>query len=716
MKPNGGSALKMARVEGFIQSRPRDGEPSTQRTEGYLGYDAKNFYVVYVCFDSEPEKIRARMARRENAWGDDWVELTLDTYHDQRRGYVFWSNALGVQAEGLWLEADGHPDFSYDMVWHTSARRTPQGYVVLMQIPFRSLRFASSDVQTWGITLQRVIPRINEWSYWPRVSSAVRGRLSQDAEMNGLSGISPGRNIQLNPYAVFRSFRAVDERGPAGPVVARKDAEFDGGLDAKFVVKDSMVLDVTVNPDFAQVESDDPQIVTNQRFEVFFPEKRPFFLENSNYFAAANTLNLLFTRRIADPQFGARLTGKAGKFGIGALIADDQSPGRSVPPSDPLADKRALFSVLRVTRDLFGQSSLGVMFTDREFEGSYNRVGGVDANLSWGKNWNAGLQAVTSATRFLNGSTLDGPLYTINIHRSGRQFFTDAWYNDISPGFRTQTGFIPRPDVREFGTFTGYNFRPENKFLISWGPDLSTFLLYDHQGTRLEWQTSTSLEFEFAGNTNLELSASGGRERLRPQDFSTLAANQDFSNRRLGVDLNTSHFKWFDVGVEYIRGHGINFDPPASQTPRPADHDSAEFNLTLRPITPLVVRHEYIWFRLRETHTAASVFNNHILRQNWNWQFTRELSLRVILQYESLLANPVNTAEETSKNFNADFLMTWLLHPGTALYVGYNSNLVNRDIFPCAPGSGCTTQFLRTNNFRNDAKGLFVKFSYLFRF
>ncbi len=715
MRANGGAASQMAFVEGFLQARPRDGEPASQTTQGYLGYDDRNLYVVFVCFDTDPEKIRAHLSRRDDAWGDDWVELTLDTFLDDRRGYVFWSNALGVQADGLWNETGGGPDWSFDTVWHTRGLRTSRGFVVLMAIPFRSLRFTSADVQTWGITLQRVIQRNNEWSYWPRISANVRGRLSQDAQMDGLRNISPGRNLQFIPYGVFRSFRAVDARDPAGPRVTRNDAEFDGGLDAKFVFKDSLVLDVTLNPDFAQVESDDPQIVTNQRFEVFFPEKRPFFLENAGFFQVANGLNLLFTRRIADPQFGARLTGKIGKYSVGAILADDQSPGREVISTHSLAGKRALFGVLRVTRDVFKQSSLGFMFTDREFSGQHNRVAAMDATFRWSQKWQATVQGATSATKLAGGSTLDGPMLTASIHRSGRQFFTDAWYNDISPGFRTLAGFIPRTDFREIGNFTGYNFRPEGKVLISWGPDLGTFVLYDHQGTRLEWRASTSLEFEFAGNTNLEFSASAGRERLRPADFSALAANRDYSKSRLGIDFETARFHFFTVGGGFQKGHTINFAPVAGAAPFPANFDRSSLFVNVRPITPLTIQSRYIWFRLREAGPSTTAFNNHILRQNWNWQFTRALSLRMILQYQSILANQTRTSLETSKNFNADFLLTWLLHPGTALYVGYNSNLVNNDIFPCATAS-CSTEFRRTADLRNDAKGLFVKFSYLFRF
>ncbi len=217
---------------------------------------------------------------------------------------MFWSNPLGVQAEGIWTEEQGGPDWSFDTIWHTRGQRTKEGYVVWMAIPFKSLRFRVEEQQTWNVTLLRMIPRANEWAYWPRVSARVEGRLSQAGEVTGLNRISPGRSVFLIPYGSFRSFRALDANG--APPQFIRDRQFDGGLDAKIVLKDNFVLDVTANPDFAQVESDQPQVTVNQRLEVFFPERRPFFLENSDFFSTP--LDLVFTRRIADPQFRAPST------------------------------------------------------------------------------------------------------------------------------------------------------------------------------------------------------------------------------------------------------------------------------------------------------------------------------------------------------------------------------------------------------------------------
>ena len=252
------------------------------------------------------------------------VEVMLDTFHDHRRAYAFLSNALGVQADALWTEGQGF-DLSFDTVYSTEAKLTPEGFVVKFAIPFRSLRFASNDPQTWGILLNRDTKRNNEEAYWPQYSSRITGRLNQEGDATGLENISPGHNFQLIPYGIFRSFRQLDLRDLDHPTFSQRDAYGQIGLDAKAVVKDKFVLDATANPDFSQIESDDPQVTVNQRFEVQFPEKRPFFLENSYYFQTP--IPLLFTRRIVDPQWGARLTGKDGPWAVGMLVADDASPG-----------------------------------------------------------------------------------------------------------------------------------------------------------------------------------------------------------------------------------------------------------------------------------------------------------------------------------------------------------------------------------------------------
>jgi hypothetical protein len=735
MKPGPAVEGKLAKVDDFRQTRPTDGKQSTERTEAYLGYDSENLYVVFIAFDSEPQKLRARMVSRENFVGehgdmvDDGVSVSLDTFNDQRRGYIFQVNPYGVQWDGLYSDNNGF-DVSFDTVWHSRAQITGRGFVVWFAIPFKSLRFSPAREQTWAILLNRDIPRKSEVVFWPIYSSKINGYINQAAPMKGLRDISPGRNMQFIPYGAVRSFRALDERDANAPAFRGKRAEMDGGVDAKFVFKDSLVLDVAVNPDFAQVESDEPQVTANERFEVFFPEKRPFFLENSSFFQTP--INLLFTRRIADPQFGLRLTGKMGQWAAGALFADDESPGKSVPRNDPMAGQRAFFSVLRVNRDIFKQSSIGFIFADREFRGDLagrilsdlpenaqtrsNRVTGIDGRFRLDKSWVATAQTATSMTRYLDGTRSAGPAYEATLNRRGRQFNMSSRFSDRSPGFNTDAGFIPRLDIREFNQNLSYRWRPEGKRFIAWGPNVFGGATWDHSGTRLNWIVSSQLVFDFVAQTQIQVFYAPENERFRPQDFSSLTANRDYHRITRGFSFVTSALRQVDIRGEFRFGQRINIDPPGTLQPELVDRTSGNLALTLRPVHRLRIDNTYLLFRLTDRGNHRSVFNNHIIRSKWNWQFNRELSLRVILQYDALLANQLNTSLETRRNFNADFLVTYLLHPGTALYVGYNSNLQNVDLLPCAMPTTCSTLTVRTNRFINDARGFFVKFSYLFRF
>jgi hypothetical protein len=709
MKPSPEWEGKLTKLDNFIQAEPKDGVPGTFRTEAYLGFDSKNLYIIFVCFDSAPGKLRARLARRENIYDDDTVQVMLDTFHDRRRAYSFVINPLGIQLDRLYTETSGFDD-SWDALWDSEGKITPEGYVTRMAIPFRSLRFPT-DAKEMGIVLQRIIPRLNEKTYWPRVSSKIDGRLNQEGTLNGFDKISPGRNIQLIPYAQFRSFQALNQVDPNAPFFQRKRAEFDGGLDAKFVVKDRLVLDFTVNPDFSQVESDEPQVTVNQRFEVFFPEKRPFFLENSNFFDSP--ISLVFTRRIADPQFGVRATGKLGRYAIGMLFADDQSPGRSVVASDPLFEKRAYFGIVRVNRDIGKHNTIGMIYTERNVGTAFNRVGGLDFTLKAGNNWRAEGQVITSSTRETDGSTFAGPAYHFWGGYSGRKLNFNSMFQDNSGGFVTHTGFFRRPDTRRFSNFFHYGFRPEGKHLISHGFNIFQLNLWDHKGLPIEGLVNGTYFFSFARQTEFGAYANTGFERLRPSDFSALTANQRFSTGHHGFFFYTAFFKQVSINGELGWGRAVNYVPLVGP-PVLARDQYAFVNLTLRPMQQLTIDNRYILARLRVLNADESIFNNHIIRSKWNYQLSRALSLRFIAEYNTTLANGARTSLETTKNMNYDFLITYLVHPGTALYVGYNSNLQNLDPSLTVLPSG---NLLRTRDpFTNDGRQFFVKLSYAFRF
>jgi hypothetical protein len=699
MHPEGDVATSMAKVSGFVQRNPHDHQPASQPTEAFLGYDQKNLYVVFVCFD-DPGKVRARMSRREDIFSDDNVEIQLDTFHDRRRAYAFQTNPLGVQWDAIWTEIPHEDstgnlsnfDSSFDTVWSSRGKLTQQGYVVWMAIPFKSLRFSPQHEQSWGLILYRGILRENEDDFWPEISRRVEGRLGQAATANGLENISPGRNMQFIPYGALRSFHAPD---------GNRSAEFRGGLDSKFILHDNLVLDVTANPDFSQVESDEPQITVNQRFEVFFPEKRPFFLENSDYFKTP--IDLFFTRRIGDPQFGARLTGKLGPYSLGILSTDDRGPGNIAPDGSPLVGDRATFNIARISRDLFRQSSVGAIYTDRELPGTneFNRIGGIDSRLKFNPNWTTTFQGVVSSTQNLDGSYQAGPAYKGDVTFNGTHLDYEGTYNDVSPGFTTDAGFVNRTDIREMKHSLNYRFRPEKGPLLSWGADLFTDNVWAHDGTRLDTLYDPDIAIQLKGQTFIHLTPYVEfRERLRPSDFPTLTQNQDFHEHNSSVSFGTSYLPKVAVSGYYQYGDGVNFVPPANQVPFLAKEDLAQLSVSFLPITNLKVDNTYLFDRLRDRASGANIFNNHIVRSKWNWQFNRELSVRVIMQYTATLANPVFTELTTAKRFNADFLITYLLRPGTAIYVGYNSDLQNNNGL----------------RYVNDSRQFFVKVSYLFRF
>ena len=727
---------KLAKVDQLTQRVPTDGAPASQRTEIYLGYDDKNLYAIFVCFDSEPQKVRARLSRRDDVFDDDTIEIMLDTFLDHRRAYAFIANPLGVQADALWTEGSDF-DPSFDTVWNSAGKVTDRGFVVLIAIPFRSLRFSSSDPQTWGILLNREIPRNSEDTFWPPYSSRIQGRLNQEGTATGLEKISPGRNLQLIPYGIFRSFKELNLQDPNLPGYSQRAAFGQLGLDAKVVLKDKFVLDMTANPDFSQIESDQPQVTVNQRFEVFFPEKRPFFLENSNYFQTP--IQLLFTRRIVDPKWGVRLTGKDGPWAVGMLVADTASPSERVTPDNPLFGKHALFAVGRVSRDIGSQSSIGVLYADREVNGFFNRVGSIDGRFKLNSHWVASAQGAISATinpsdLILNqfgttGAYQAGSAAEVILQRDGRKlnYFLD--YTDRSPNFRTLTGFDPQPDIHNLYQRVQYSFRPEGKHLISWGPMYEIYQTYDHEGNRINSGYVPSFKVELIGQTFFTVAFANEMERLRPQDFSVLKDHiQKYTRHTTVFLLDTNYFKKFTLHADYRFGTRVNYDAPANYFPFMASRSSATVTLTVRPTRSLRIDNTYILFRLRECLVCQNPqpafpplprpfgsMNDHIIRSKWNYQFNKELSFRFIGQYDAVLANPNFTSLPTSKNFNADFLITYLVHPSTAVYVGYNSNLENIDEVPLPDGLGGVNH-VAAGRLRNDGRNFFVKASYLFRF
>lgn len=726
MRPSPGLAREMLKISGFQQRDPHDGQPITEQTEVYLGYTDKNLYVVCICFDSKPDQIRARMSRREAINDDDQFGFVLDTFHDKKHGVFFYINPLGIQQDGIWSD-NQEPDYSFDMLWNSAAKLNEHGYIAWFEIPFKSLRFPATPDQSWGLFFERDIRRNNEFAFYPHISSNAQGFLSQETEIDGLARISPGRNLQFIPYASFRSFRSLDDRNLNQAFFQDVHAQGRAGLDAKVVVKDALVLDATINPDFAQVESDDPQVTVNQRFEVFFPEKRPFFQENAAYFDTP--MQLVFTRRIADPEYGLRLTGKLGPWAVGWLFADDKHPSDSVPTYDSLSGAKAYYGVVRVNRDIGKESTIGFIFTDRELHTTpnticgnssclvgANRVGGFDTKIKFNSKWSATAQAVFSHTKFNDGFHKGGPAYWAYLERSSTKLEFNSLYQDTAAGFETDTGFFRRPDIRRFSNFAQYRFYREGKILQRHGPSIFTINNWDHSGTRLEYFTNMNYRWVFARQTQFGFYGNLGHERLRPVDYSALLTNRDYAHYHTGTFFDFGYFKQVALNGEMNFGTDTNYNP-AIGPPVLAKSNFAQISATVRPTKCLSIENTYLLTRLRDNLTGQGILNNHIIRSKWNYQFTREFSLRVIPQYTALLTNRTLSSLQTTKQFNADFLFTYLLHPGTAVYVGYNSDLQNLDPSLRVDPNDPNGNLLRTRGqFINDGRQFFVKISYLFRY
>jgi hypothetical protein len=567
-----------------------------------------------------------------------------------------------------------------------------------MTIPFKSLRFPNTPVQSWGIMVSRAIQRNNEWVNWPFLTYRLMPSWTgQFGNLDGLRDISPGRNMQFIPYAGFS--RANYWNPKKSGLQYDTENDFRAGLDGKMVLRDALTFDMTLNPDFSQVESDSPQVTVNQRYEVFFPEKRPFFMENADYFQLPE--NLFFSRRMADPQFGARLTGKIGRWGVAALAGDDRAPGERAPEDADYYGDRAAVGVFRLYRELGKESRVGGLITSRDFAGSFNRVFSLDTRLQLKQNLILTGLWMGSRSEHLDGVRQNGTAGYLRLAQSGRHFNGNAYYRDRNPGFETDMGFITRVNIRETGGSVGYSWYPKNKNIVNYGPTFSGSVIYDYDGTLTDWSISPSLKFELPRYTQLSFTHNEGFERFAGTDF------RKNSNR---VSISSQWQNWFQLSSSLEHGDSINYYPAAELSPFLAK--SLTTNLTLRvvPTPQMQIDETYIFTRLA-SDGLGTVYNNHIWRTKANYQFTREFSLRVIADYNAVLPNSALVLQQRRKQLGFDVLFTYLLHPGTALYVGYMDNYENLRYDPTV------SPLVQRGSFPDTSVGrqVFAKFSYLLR-
>jgi hypothetical protein len=721
MVPRQDLRTRLGYVSDFIQTVPKDGDAATEQTEVWMAYTKTTLYFVFICHDSRPNLVRDHLARRENIFYDDTVSVLLDPFQDRRLGVYFSVNADGVQADASWSEG-GPVKYSWDTVWDSEGRVTPQGWMALVAIPFRSLRF-NRNQSDWGVVFTRNFPRNSETDHWPRVAANVSGTLSQEGTLHGIEGVAGSRNFQINPYGLAQNERRLDVTDPTNPFFSSRHLQGTVGGEAKLILKDKFVLDTTVNPDFSDVESDQPQFTVNQRYSVWFPELRQFFLENSDYFATP--INLVYTRNVAHPAWGVRLTGKSGNTNVGLFATDDRQPGEIVAPDDLLYQRRTIAAVGRVSQNFGTGSNLGVIYTDREFGDGWNRVGAADFTARMNEHWTAKGQIAASSTMGDEDSGTPptyaaGPAGSFQISRSGHSFNMFDSFADFSKGFQTQLGFIQSSNIRRNFFHATHQWYP-SETLQAFGLEVNNEFAFDHDGnpvySYLNFDPFLHLPRRFAIAPSIGMNT----DTVSPSSYSTLNNYTSFNQKYVGLWMRGAPWSQFNFQLDTYLGGNLNYNPVDGKSPSLLDRQSASLLFTVQPLRQLTIDNTYLLDRNFGASDGPFVYESQTMRSKVNYQFTRSISARVIAEMRSTLVNPAETSLQRTTQLSTQALLTWLPHPGTAVYLGYTNDLQNIDRALCnqLPGGGCdpnNTALPRSDSMLNDGKQIFLKASYLFRF
>jgi hypothetical protein len=706
-------------LSGFSQYEPADGRPAVERTEVRVWYAPDAIHFGITAFDSEPHLIRATRADRDRIGGDDHVIIYLDTFRDRRRAFFFAVNPLGIQQDGVRTEGassagrmfGGSIDVSPDFVFESRGRVTAGGYVVEVRIPFRSLRYPSQDLQEWGINIERRTQRTGFVDVWPETRRASASFLAQGGVLTGLSRLRRGVVLEAQPFVtVNAAARRVDG------VLRRSDPDADIGANLRLGFT-SVSLDATINPDFSQVEADVGQVTLNERFALFVPEKRPFFLEGIELFSTPN--QLVYTRRVVEPRGGAKVTGKVGPLGFAHLAAVDRAG------ADGGGD--ALFNIARLRRDLGTSSLVGVTVTDRSATSGnrYNRVAAADARFVFARLYYVEGQVGGSWTERGDG-VLSDPIWKAEFDRTGRAWGFNYLLNGVGRDFITDAGFVNRR-----GIVTG---RALNRF--TWyGRDgaalerVTTFLGPSRIWRHDDFGRSRSIEgSEFANTTfrlrgDWELGLRVGRDfvHIDPAPFGTwltptAEGPQPYvplpgvSGPVVQLSAATPRFQLFDANVSLGAGRVAIFGEGSA-----GDHATASATVSLRPGPAVRLGLGTTYQRIARARDGSEYARTLLPRLRAEFQPTRAFFVRGIAEYRAerraelrdartgellIVGEPsVATAANTVR---LDLLASYQPTPGTVAFLGYGAALSEPDSFGF-------------RDLSRSADGLFLKLAYRFR-
>ena len=406
------------------------------------------------------------------------------------------------------------------------------------------------------------------------------------------------------------------------------------------------------------------------------------------------------------------MTGRSGEYGFGSILINDAAPGLNKEAGDPLRGEKANIAIIRGFRDLGEQDRVGFLATERQLGDGYNRVLSLDGRFKFTDNWFSQMQLIGTESEPTNGDEIStGYQRNIMINREGRTYSNHTHFIETSSDFRTELGFQRRwykPNTSGVHQRSGLNFYPENSLLNRWGGSIFGVYLENQKDEKIYTQLQPTIDLRFE-TTELEVSWTDIEEILMPGDFPGLntVRSYDYDTWQVGLDNNT--FEILQFGANYRKGTTLNLVPPVGFLPSVADTSRIDLDVTLRPIDQLSIANTYFLTEL-ETRTGTKIFSNEIVRSNWNYQFTKELSLRFIVQYDKTQTGPATRLKD-DENLNFDVLLRYVINPWSAFYVGYNSNQSNFDIVDLEG----ERELIVANDLRRDGDQFFVKFSYLFQ-
>ncbi len=690
-------------ITGFTEIEPGDQERPPVRTEVLVTYDEAHLYLAFVAHDSDPRSIRASLRNRDEIFQDDWVGIILDPYGDAAQAYEMFANPLGIQGDLLMSSTNGE-DIGFDLVYQSDGQITDQGYQVEMAIPFSSLRFPERPVQQWRATFLRTRPRSSRQQFsWATVDRDDPCLMCQLGTLGGLEGIEPSTNLDIIPALVGTQSAQLADGSDAQSGLDNGRIQLQPSANLKYNFTPSLSAEATVNPDFSQVESDAARIDANQTFALFFPERRPFFQEGSELFET--WIDIVYTRSINAPIVAGKVTGRFGRTSVAYLSAVDEESPMLLPfeeQSTTLSAGASASNILRARRTFGENSFVGATVTDRRLldYGGSGSVLSTDAKVQFWDNYrlegqlalsntseptDAGLSDPIGVETFdrgahtaaLDGETFLGHAAVLSIDRSARHWSFDLGYQSYSPTFRAANGFETRNDYRRLRMFHGYEFYFENRFIERLEPGVFGFTEYNFDGVNRETYGQVSLWARMKGQTFVWTSVGFGRERFAGVMFERLT--------NWNVNINSNFSDPVQVGGSVNGGRSIF----RNATPEVGRRLNASVRATFKPTQRLVIQPEVSYAALRDRETGDPFFEGYIVRAKTSVQVTRELSARLIMQYNHF-----------SGRVDVEPLVSYRINPFSVFHVGTTHDYTVLEGRP---------DLAQTN------RQLFFKFQYLFR-